>query len=186
MAAFEELVSQASEVEKTEDLVKWDDLMEGYEVESQYLINRLNHMENSEEIEKINIDDLINSFDQIYAKLMEKLKENSINPKKANKVEVLTPEYDYKQFVLRNYIKIFGYLLLILNKTIHTFHINWIRKIKWLYNFIVSSFSNFNIKTTVFHASVALEYSRVITLLVQIILSYLTTFKNGLFPTGKL
>lgn len=70
MASFEELLNGASEVEKTEDLTKWDELMEGYEVEAQYLLNRLNHMENSEEIEKVNIDDLINSFDTIYAKLI--------------------------------------------------------------------------------------------------------------------
>jgi hypothetical protein len=79
-----------------------------------------------------------------------------------------------------------GYLLAILNKAILVFHINWVRKIKWLYNFISSVFVNFNIKSGNFHASVAQEYGKIVTLLIQVLLSYLNTFKNGLFPSGKL
>lgn len=101
---------------------------------------------------------MINSFDSIYAKITEKLKVNAIVTSKKNnnnKVENLSPEYDYKQFVLKNYIKIFRFLLSLLNKAILTFHINWIRKVKWLYNFVSTIFVNFGIKTTQFHASIA-------------------------------
>ncbi len=71
------------------------------------------------------------------------------------KNEVINPEYDYKQFVLKNYLKMFVEILSILNKSIAIFHINWVRKVKWVYNFFVSAFLNFNIRSSTFHASVA-------------------------------
>jgi len=47
-------------------------------------------------------------------------------------------------------------------------------------------FMNFTIKNNHFHESIALEYSEVINLMIQIWTSYLVIFKNGLFPCGQL
>jgi hypothetical protein len=82
LAGFENLLNEALQLEKEESLAKWDDLMQEYEAEAQYLYGRLKNIEDSTEIEKVNIDELINSVDSIYAKLNEKLREHSSNPSK--------------------------------------------------------------------------------------------------------
>lgn len=161
--------------------------MENLEGEAKYLHGRLKNIQTSDEVEKINIDEIISHLDSLYIKISEKLKEFFIPPKKANsKIENVSPEYDYKQFVLKNYLKIFGLFLSFLNQIILTFQTNWIRKIKWLYNFVTAIFVNFGIKTNHFHASIASEYAHIVNVLTQVLMSYLVTFKNGLFPMGKL
>lgn len=70
--------------------------------------------------------------------------------------------------------------------SISSLHLNWLRKIKWLYSFISNLFINFDIKGANFHESIAQEYSKILLMLVQIVSNYLLTFKSGLFPQDKL
>ena len=95
-------------------------------------------------------------------------------------------EYDSNQFIHRNYVALLHSLLRILNQMITSIGSNWFRKIKWLYTFILNHFINFNIKGQNFHESVAKEYSKIFIINIQMVTNYLITFKNGLFPQGKL
>lgn len=80
----------------------------------------------------------------------------------------------------------FYHLLVILNKSIVSIGMSWLRKIKWLYNYVMTIFINFTIRNSNFHESISKEYSRVIITLTEIMTNYLVTFKSGLFPIDKL
>lgn len=96
------------------------------------------------------------------------------------------PEYNHKQFLHKSYNTILSHTLSLLNASISALGMSWMRKIKWLFKFIISIFANYSIKNTHFHESIGLEYSKIINLLIQIITNYLITFKSGLFPSGEL
>lgn len=68
-------------------------------------------------------------------------------------------EYDSRQEIHKNYLKIMQNLLRILNRSISSFGLNWLRKIKWLYEFIVTFFVTFEVKGSNFHESIAIKYS---------------------------
>ena len=64
--------------------------------------------------------------------------------------------------------------------------LNWYRKVKWLYTFITNTFINFDIKGNGFHESIAIQYSKIMMSLIQLVSSYMVTFKSGLFPQNQL
>ena len=109
------------------------------------------------------------------------------NPSKSNTANSqLSVEYNMKQLIQRNYIAIMLNLHKIVNQLITAVGINWLRKVKWLYTFVLNLFVNFDIRGSQFHESIAKEYSKLFVIVVQIVTNYMVTFKNGLFPLGKL
>lgn len=184
---FAELVSQLHDSEDPEKLFDAGFYLEKVEDETSYLLNRLRLIKESSEIQTVNIEELVASIDTIYADLVVKINETAILSSKRNeKTECLLPEYSIKQFRHRVYVKLFVNLLSIVNELIHAVGMSWLRKMKWLFNFILNIFLNFNIKNSQFHESIAIEYSKVLNMMVSLLLSYFTTFKSGLFPAGKL
>lgn len=86
----------------------------------------------------------------------------------------------------RHYLKLYHHLLLVVNKSISSLGNNWFRKIKWLYQFVIGQLTSFDIKNHNSHEAIAKEHSKIIILLIQTVTNYLVTFKEGLFPQGKL
>jgi hypothetical protein len=95
-------------------------------------------------------------------------------------------EYDYRQFIHRSYVALYHSFLRVLNQLITTIGINWLRKMKWLYTFVINLFVSFDTRGLNLHESVAKEYSKVFLLLLKIVTNYMLTFKSGLFPQNKL
>lgn len=67
------------------------------EGETAYLLNRLVLMEESQDSEKINIEELTHSAEDVYLRLCERIKETTIHIKKNAKGDRLQLEYDSRQ-----------------------------------------------------------------------------------------
>jgi len=149
-----DLIDFTIEKEHTENTVEWSQRVDKVEQELKYLINRFELIGKGDIYETISIDDLSNKFDEVYGRLTDKLKDTAVNIKKS-KLEQMQLEYDHQQFIHKTYQNIYCYFLRMVNQAITGLGLNWLRKIKWLYNFISTLFINFDVRGNNFHESIA-------------------------------